>query len=267
MRGALLAGAVLLAGCARYPGQPVGRERAGGPWPSTVDAPEPVPLGIAATALSFQEGLDGIAEVVAGLRRVPASETPGFFDPQELAAAVLQRHRGRGFGGPLRHALGIAVIARTPLTPSRLADLLVDADVQRATLAARAVEPIGTPYTWGPARSGRSYHVVKADVGAGPVRVDLVFQVTVERWDAPDGSVWIRYDPRPAGPTEHLTYWRGLAIVEPDPYGARLTEVLVVGTDLVVPPFLTGLLRTMARDTLKDARRALLQRAAAEGGR
>ncbi|MGE0193507.1 MAG: hypothetical protein AB7T63_15865 [Planctomycetota bacterium] len=258
---------VLLAGCARYPGQPTGRVRAPGPWPSAVGVPEPEPLGVTATALSFQEGLDGIAEVVAGLRRVPASETPGFFDPQELATSILARHRGRGFGGPLRHALGVAVIARAPLAPGRLADLLVDADVQRDVLAAREVEPIGSPHTFGPARTGRSYHVVKADVGAGPIRVDLVFRVTVERWDAPDGSVWIRYDPRPAGPVEHITYWRGLAIIEPDPQGARLTEVLVVGTDLVVPPFLTGLLRNMARDTLKDARRALLRRAAAPHAR
>ncbi len=224
-------------------------------WPE-VHAPEP-----AATARSVQAALDGIAEVVAALRRMPTSREPAFYDAPELADAILAKYRGTGFGGALRHTLAIGVVARASISPARLADLLVDPDAQREALGARRVEPLGPAIALGPRRTMRSFHVEKADVGAGPLRTDLEFQVTVERWDAPDGSVFIRYDPRPAGRVRHVTYWRGLALVEPHPTGARVTEVLVTGTDLLVPSPLDLLLRRLTRETLKNARRELLGRA------
>lgn len=207
--------------------------------------------------------MDGLERIAAGLARLPAPEAPAFFDPATLAEAIQVRYAARGFGGPVRHALGVALRARVPCRAAHLADLLTDPEVQRETLGARSVERLGEVRRWAPDRTETSYRVVKTDVGAGPIRVTLVFSVTVERWDVPDGSIWIRYDPRPAGEVRNVTYWRGLARIDPQGDGALFSEILVMGTDLTVPPLLGGALRTLARDTLKDARRNLLLRAAA----
>ena len=163
----------------------------------------------------------------------------------------MRRYGAMGFGGRVRSAVAVVAVGRVPLPPAQMADLIMDPEVERQVLGANTFRPLGATYRLPGARRER-FAVEILRVGAGPIRVDLRFTVVAERRDTADGRVLLRYDPDTEPRPEHVTLYRGGCLLEPDAGGTRVTEILIVGTDVSVPFFLESSLRQLARATLKD---------------
>ena len=92
---------------------------------------------------------------------------------------------------------------------------------------------------------------------------NLRFTFVTERWDLPGGTVILRHDlcanPRP----EHVPLYRGVTLIEPEGPGSRVTEFLVMGTDIRVPFFLRGILRKKSIELFVSRVRTLWREAAA----
>ena len=226
--------------------------------------PEPVgDVPPAAAAATLFEGVRGLA---AALDRVHAravtrdARRPLMGVLPDLEATVLERYRGGGFGGPVRNVAAFGFTGHVPLAPQAMAALLLRPDVAREVLAASSVTPTGTVFRV-PGASRRTYHVEMLRQGMGPFRYDLRFAVAVERWDVADGTLLARYDPQRSPRTEHVTLYRGAVRIEPVDGGSRVTEVVVLGTDIQVPMFFAKSLRQFVVTTLRNRAINLWKRA------
>lgn len=97
--------------------------------------------------------------------------------------------------------------------------------------------------------------------GQGPLRYNFAFTSRTERWDLPDGVVLMRHDPHPDPRPEHVTLYRGATVIEPVGRGSRVTEFLVMGTDVKVPFFLRGAMRSQSVKVFRDRATNMWKRA------
>ena len=208
-------------------------------------APEPEPpQGVLARAMLFL----GWQDAEAPLRFLAAHPSPPDAEPQvvqlpRIESAVLRRYaRGGPIGGAIREAIAVGFSIRLPIPARRAADLLLDPAFEKDALDADRFETLQVEFDVAGA-SRRRARVELLNRGQGPIRVDLRFTSLTERWDLPDGSVIMRHDPYPDPPPEHVTLYRGATWIVPEGTGSRVTEFLVMGTDIRVPFFLRGLLR------------------------
>lgn len=218
------------------------------------DVPEPTPPeGEEAVAMLFLE-LEGVRRRLEQMRRqpLPAGQTPQLIRLAEVVRSVKRRYRSGGYGGPVRHVVVQGVTGRVPLTPRAMADLMMDPEVERQVLAATSFRRTGIDFALPGHRRERN-RAELLNVGMGPVRFNLRFNLVTERRDLADGTVWMRYDPAAVPRNERVTLYRGGAVLEPLPDGGtRVTELVILGTSIdVAPPFLPPLL-TMAQDTLRN---------------
>lgn len=248
----------LLVGCR----SPLGRKLRARAAPQAARLPEPpAPAAEDVPAFLFL-GLKGVLADLATLREgaAPAGRAPRLVRLSAVEDAVRRRWARGGFGGPVLSVVALGVSGRVPLAPAAMADLMTDLEVERQVLAAASFRSLGTVYALPGARKTRARATLRG-VGAGPLRVALRFNAVTERRDASDGRVWLRYDPAPAPPNEHVTLYRGGCLLEPDGAGARVTEVLLLGTDLRLPPPLQGSMEDLALTTLSNRARNLWVRA------
>jgi hypothetical protein len=241
----VLAGLLLaLAGCR----SPVGRTVAS---PALAGLAEPGPPTTASRPAFFQ-GLADAEGVLARLRAQPSppGAPPALVPLPDVEAAVRRRFARGAPGGALREAFAAGTSAHFPLPPRRMADLLGHPEAERRSFGADTFRVVATAFEL-PDASRRTYVVEMLNQGEGPIRFDFRFAMAVERWDLADGSVLLRYDPVPWGGTQHVTLFRGMAVIEPAAGGSLLTEVLVFGSDVRLPFFLRGKLRGATADSFR----------------
>lgn len=245
----VLSAVFALAGCRGRPDHPVLTTLRSPPPPGVVAAerapePGPPPEGMLARSMLFL----GWQDVETPLRYLASRTTPLTAEPRmvqlrRIERAVLRRYRRGGpVGGLIRNVIAVGFSAQLPIPPQVLADLLLDPDFEREALDADRFETIGFEFDVAGA-SRRRARVELLRRGQSPFRFDLRFTSLTERWDLPDGSVIMRHDPYPDPPPEHVTLYRGATWIVPVGTGSRLTEFVVMGTDITVPFFLRGFLR------------------------
>lgn len=251
-----------LAGCTAAAGHPVRlslpRLAPGQAAPVVTGIEEPASPDAASAGGFLFHGLGGVLKPLETLHARPmaVSRDPIIAALPRMEAAVLARYRGGGFGGSVRAVVVVAATGHVPLTPAEIAELMMDAEVERRVLEADVFQRVGTEYALPGARRGR-YLVELRRQGKGPLRFDLRFGLAAERWDLPDGRILMRYDPRPELRPKHVTLYRGGAIIDPTAGGARLTEILILGTDISVPFFLVGEMLNMSRSKLTKRAKGL----------
>lgn len=255
----------VIAGCSTFPGHPVllSQPRRTGPLEvRSPGVPEPEPISAERAAAALFHGLEGIVEPLEVLRRQPVTDRrkPQLVRIKRMERSVLKRYRRGGFGGAVRTVVVLGVIGTLPLTPAQAADLITDAEVERAVLGADAMWHLSTVYALPNARRER-YRVHLLDRGEGPLRFDLRASVAFERRDSPDGRVLLRYDPDTQPRPEHITLFRGACVLDPVPGGTRVTEILILGTDIQLLPFIQGELVDMVLKTMRDRATNLWARA------
>jgi hypothetical protein len=263
----LASGLLLLGSCVGQRGHPVRTSlpRLTAPEIRTLGIhalPEPeVPGDEDAKAMLFS-GLEGLLPHVEALRSVgiPDPRAPVLVPRPALERAVARRYRRGGFGGPVRVVGAMAVVGRVPLAPGAMADIMMDPVAEQQVLAADTFRLVGVEYVTPQARRNR-YLIEILRIGAALWVYDMRFTMAAERRALSDGSVLLRYDPRVPPRPEHVTLWRGACFLEPDGAGTRVMEVLIIGTDVSLPPFLVGALRKMVRDKISDRAQNLWKRA------
>lgn len=205
------------------------------------------PEGLLARSMLFL----GWQDAETPLRYLRARPTPPGLEPRivqlpRVERAVLQRYgRGSPTGGVVREAIAVGFSVELPLAPRAAADLLMDPAFEKDALDADRFETVAVEVDAAGVRRERA-RVEMLRRGKAPILVDLRFTSLTERWDLPDGSVIMRHDPYPDPPAEHVTLYRGATWIVPEDTGSRVTEFLVMGTDIRVPFFLRGLLRSQS---------------------
>jgi hypothetical protein len=162
---------------------------------------------------------------------------------REAAAGILRRSGGRGLlGGALRNVCVYGASGHVPLAPEPLTSLWLDPVLQGRALGIQAFERERVVFAL-PEAARLDYRVALMDIGTPPLTFDLVFGTAIEALRLADGSVALRYDLRATRGQRHVTFWRGGALFEPHPTGAWVAEVVIFGTDIVLPllePVLRG---------------------------
>ncbi len=64
--------------------------------------------------------------------------------------------------------------------------------------------------------------------------------------------MYLRYDPDVRPKPEHVTLFRGGCLLEPEGSGTRVTEILIIGTDIQLLPFLQGEFTKLVLKTMGD---------------
>ena len=246
----------VLGGCATGRGHPI---RIGAPripdhlWPAPEpDLPEPEGLTGEAARTSLMAGLGGLyAHLLAVRERAGVGRNPTFVRLGAVERAVWRRYRNESApGGDVRHVTVVGTAGRVPIPPAAMAALIADPDVERQVLAAQTFKRTRTAYVL-PGQRRDAYWVEKLRVGVGPFRYDLRFATVVEQMDLGDGRIALRYDPRAAKGTTGVSLYRGVALIEPEGEGSRITEVIVFGTPLSAPAPFDKLLGNLIYDTLR----------------
>jgi hypothetical protein len=251
-----------LCACAYRPGHPVIR----GPWglgaPRASSAAtvagaaddDPAEREVA-TPARIDAFFGDLTHLRLRLREARAQATPldqPLFRRSDRVAAegLLRRLGGRGpLGGVVRNAVVYGLSARLPIAPRQASRLWLDPRAQGKALGVSAFHLEGRAFEI-PEAARLAYRVEMLDVGTKPLTFDLVFGLWIEVLELGDGTVLLRYDPRPTPGARHVTLWRGGAILEPDGAGCVLTEVLAFGTDLYLP-LLEPLLRSQIETPLE----------------
>ena len=222
------------------------------------------PLDDAALVEQLVLGRQALRDAITRLETLPlpGEPVPRFVPLPELEQALTRRYARGTSLGPVHSLAVLGVIAWAPAPPQRVAGLWVHPDVMHRVLAAQQVSARGPVRRW-PRAARRTLFVEKSGVGAGPLRTNLRFAIAMERVDLSSGDVWVRSDSDPSIPGAHVTLWRGLLHAAPlaGGQGSRITEVLVIGTDLRAPPLLEDTLRKQTLKTLRDSRVNLMKRA------
>ena len=247
---------VVAGGCRAFPGHPVLGSQprlAGDAVREAVHAAEPGDTPDEEAAALLFRGLEGVLGPLVELLRaeVPVGRTPRLARLTSMERAVAERYRRGGPGGSVRSVAVMAVVGRMPIPPKEAADLIVDAQVERAVLGADALWPLEVVYALPDAQRAR-YRASLLGRGAGPLRYDLKFSFAMERVATTDGRVYLRYDPDLAPRPEHVTLFRGGCLLEPDAGGTRVAEILILGTDIQLLPFLQGELEGLVLKTMRD---------------
>ncbi|MDA1195842.1 MAG: hypothetical protein O2894_11740 [Planctomycetota bacterium] len=260
---ALIVSVFASASCRTYAGHPVllsaPRLTADAVPPEPAATAEPAP---AEAALMFL-GLEGVLRHLKALHALPVAQGPAphFERLPEVAASVQARFRDGGFGGAVRNVVVLGTTGFVPLAPKAMADLMQDPEVERQVLAASTFRREETLYAL-PGASRVRYRAELLQMGMGPIRFDLRFNIVSERRDLPGGRVWLRYDPAAEPANERVTLWRGGVLLEPIAGGqTRVSELVILGTDIqVAGPFLGPLLQ-LSRSTLENRATNLWRRA------
>jgi hypothetical protein len=126
---------------------------------------------------------------------------------------------------------------------------MMDTAVLRRTLDAQEGRTISDAVVEGLRTQTSSLGLL--DRGKGPFRWDFRWTFRVVREDLGRGGVLLRYDLLPAPAPERVAVFQGAAVLEPDGDGARITEAVVLGTDVSLPFFLVGPAREGVADMLE----------------
>jgi hypothetical protein len=217
------------------------RAAAAAPEPPAVSPPwhDPLFAGAEAVAHALQR-LAPAAPLVAGQPLV------GRDLPLERRFREESRSLGRR---DVRTLFAFATICRVDAPVAACAQALLDPDRERKALDADSLVLRGSEPT--PDGLRRTFSVEMLRMGEGPFRYDFRWDFTAQRRDRPDGKVVLRYEMASVGRRpEHVSVFRGAALLEPDGAGTRWTEVLLVGSDLSAPFFLQGKAEAAVRDIL-----------------
>ena len=257
----LVACVLLLTGipaCRAYPGHPVRLSQPRLPAGTTVQAaqlPEPeTPKADELPARLFM-GVESLYENLLRLRAnakpSPNPRAPAFALLPSVEKSVRERFGKKTIDGPLRNAIAVGVRGEVPITPQQMAALIMDPEVEKQVLAADVCCLHCTDFDF-PGSCRSQFRVEMLKMGVGPIRYDLKFTVIFERRDLPDGRILFRYDlggdPKP----QHVTLYRGACIIEPHGSGSRISEIVILGTDIQVPPFFEKGLRNLVVTTLRN---------------
>ena len=257
-RLALLVLLLACTACRAFPGHPTRDSQPrlpAGSESSAGDLPEPrPPTDDEAVSLLFL-GTERLPENLMALRAnasaTPDPKTPFFAALPSVEASVRERFGGKTPDGLLRNAIAVGVRGDVPITPAQMADLIMDPEVERQVLAAHLCCHHRTEFD---VPGGRRAHfrLEMLKMGVGPIRYDLRFTVVFERRDLSDGRVLVRYDLAGTPKPERVTLYRGACLIEPTAAGARVSEIIILGTDIQVPPFFAQGLRNLVLTTLRN---------------
>lgn len=272
LRGLLLLVLLLLtpglcAGCQAFPGHPLrpSQPRLATTPHSTAGAiPEPPPPGDEEIEALLFLGLEGLLKPLHELheRPLPPNQMLVFGSLPKMEAAVRRRLGKRGLGGPLRHIVAVGATGHVPLAPMEMADLIMDPAVEEEALVATVCRLIRTEYAMPGARR-EHFRLELLKTGMGPFRYDLRFTVIFERRELSDGRVFLRYDLGATPPNEHVTLYRGGCLIEPSGSGSRVTEIIIFGLDILMPPFIQNALRNLVAKTLRTRATTIWEHASA----
>jgi|GEM_PF-6045795 len=250
-----------LGACAYRPGHPVIR----GPWglgAPLASSAAPVVGGEAqdpaerevSTPARIDDFFGDLGQLRLRLREARGKATPldqpiARYSDRAAADGLVRRTGGRGpLGGVVRNAVVYGISARLPLSARLAGSLWLDARAQGRALGVNAFHPEGQAFAL-PGSVRLAYRVEMLKVGTAPFTFDLVFGLWLETLELPDGTVLLRYDPRPTAGARHVTLWRGGCIIEPEGAGCLLTEVVAFGTDIHLP-LLESVLRSQTEAAL-----------------
>jgi hypothetical protein len=196
----------------------------------------------------------GLEHLTPALARLAASATapgadPAVFEIEGPVATVSRAMRAAGHRAPtLMVAMGFS--ARVGRPPRDVADTLMDPAVLARSLDASDIRTTGETRPPEGSTSSRTLAVALLNKGRGPFRYDFRWSMRILREDLPGGAVLLRYDLLAAPAPERVAVFQGVATIEPEGSGSRLSEALVMGTSVSIPFFLVGPARTGVRDNL-----------------
>jgi hypothetical protein len=250
------------AGCRAFPGHPVRLSQPRLEQPVGVAAeaaaaalPQPSPLSDAEVETQLFLQVERLYANLLTLREqsaVPADpRTPAFTLLPSVEASVRERFAGKTVDGLLRHAVAIGTVGTVPLPPSAMADLLMDPETERQVLAAATCHLHRTEFALPGARRAQ-LRIEMLNMGFGPMRYDLRFTVVFERRDLADGRILLRYDLGADPAPEHVTLYRGACLIEPSGTGSKMSEIIILGTDIQVPALFSKGLRNLVVTTLRN---------------
>lgn len=267
MRSTVLILALLLVACAGGRGHPVRTSLPRlepGEWP--VPPPEGLPEpGAAEPAVALEQLFLGEAELLRVLLASRVATPPRAREPvvrtlPKMEKATAQRYAKGGPAGPVRQVSAFLITGWVPLPPAEIATLIMDPEVERQVLAANTVRQLALRHRH-PGHERRAFWIEMLGVGQGPFRYDLRFGLHLERVALGDGAIAIRYDPMVKPKPKIVTMYRGGALLEPHESGTRVTELLVCGNSLAVPPPVWNALRPLVDTTFKNRAINLWKRA------
>jgi hypothetical protein len=198
----------------------------------------------------FFRGLSHLSPALLGVANhgtAPAGSDPEAREFPEGEAALARTLSGAGRRVP-RILLAVGFAARVAASPARCADALMDPAALARTLDADDSRAVGDGVEG--ARRVRRISLALLDRGKGPFRYDFRWTFRVSRIDLPGGSVLVRYDLEPQPAPERVSLFHGAAVIEPEGTGSRLSEVVVLGSDLSLPFFLRSQGRAGVRSIL-----------------
>ncbi|MBL9088038.1 MAG: hypothetical protein JNM10_12945 [Planctomycetia bacterium] len=193
--------------------------------------------------------------VVDGPGRCTAA--PAHLPSAERAARAAAREAGRR-DIATTFAFGMAFPVQG--TPAEFVARALDPEAERAALSADEVVEVA-PRVDG-ARRERTLRIAMLDLGRGPFRYDFRWTLRVASEALPDGRHLLRYDFDESAPRQRVSYFRGLAIVEPTASGAFVREVIVAGSPVAPPFFLRQAVHDAAESILTKRWVRLAERAA-----
>ena len=223
--------------------------------------PEHPPAALPPTR--FLAGAEDLAVLALGLP-MPVLDAPGHctatplhLPRAEADARAAAREAGRR---DIATTFAFGMAFPVPAPPARFVDLCLDAAAEQAALSADEVVEVA-PRVEG-ARRERTLRIAMLDLGRGPFRYDFRWTLRVSAEALPDGRHLVRYDFDDAAPRQRVSWFRGLAIVEPTAFGAFVREVIVAGSPVAPPFFLKQAVHDAAESILAKRWLRLAERAA-----
>lgn len=198
--------------------------------------------------------LAGVEDLVVLAMNLPMPEVEG---PDRCKATPYHLPRAEADVRAAERATGRRDVATTfafgmafptGATPARFVDTVLDPAAERVALSADEVTDVG-PRVDGRRRE-RTFRIAMLDLGQGPFRYDFRWTLRIASEALDDGRFLVRYDLDETAPRQRVSYFRGLAVVEPTPAGAFVREVVVAGSPVAPPFFLKRAVHDAAQSIL-----------------
>jgi hypothetical protein len=202
--------------------------------------PSGPPAGAAPADLAADPFLRGRGDLVpwldpVGLRPTPRGERIVSTRLPEAEAAVARDLAALG-RRDVRSLFVHGVAYRVSCPPPRAAAVLLDPAAQQLSFAAQEGRDLGPA----PSGDGRRMWFGLLDMGEKPFTYDFRFGLEARRAARDGGRVLVRYEALVDPAPERVSLVAGVAVVEPDGTGSRVTEVLAIGSPVTTPFFLKG---------------------------
>jgi len=143
--------------------------------------------------------------------------------------------------------------------------LLLDPVLEKRALDAQRFEVLSWSFKL--ADRERFRYRVEMRKGTPPWIFDFHFTGVTERWDLPGGTFLLRHDPTSSPQQRGITLYRGATVIERWGSGSRVTELVILGSDLRLPFFLRRIGRRETLGLFQDRIDTIWREARRQAGR